>query len=1137
MTRNRLFLALLALIMAAGNIFAANPKREMRSTWLTTVWGIDWPSTQGSSSSKQISQKNEMIYYLDQLEALNMTGTCFQVRSMGDAMYPSQYAPWSSFLSGTRGVNPGWDPLAFFVEECHKRGLEAYVWLNPYRWSTGTSWNTEFDKEWKNKNMFIAGTENPNYITFNPALPEIRQLIVNVIKEILNNYAIDGILFDDYFYPSGGTTETGSAPDYSHYQASGTKLSIGDWRRENVNKMVADCYNAIKELRPDVRFGISPAGISSMSASKYGLPSPSSYGVSAGDWQYSQIYSDPLAWMNAKTIDFISPQIYWLTTSSSSPFGPLSKWWSYAAKEMGVHFYASHSVDYIGSSDTQSNWPELGKQVLFNRQYVENNACGSVYYNTSNLTAGARGYLKNNIYTTPVLSPQLAWKSGKNYGKVSNLAYSNGILTWDATKNGNSIIRYTVYAIPASVTIDNAMSADGDGVDVKYLQKVVYGTSYTIAPNKQSNYYYVVCVFDGYGKEHEMAVVNYPEGNSEKTVLISPLNGATTTWDQEFSWSAIKNGTYTVEIASDDKFSNIVYSKNKITTAKDTLDLGFTEDGKTYYWRVLASQPKKLQSVSDVATFVAPTRTAGPSVTLLAPAEGENIEDNCEFQWTGAGNVSYILEVSTEKNFATIKYTKNIEATNPEQETITHEVPVSMFDLGTFYWRVVTKSDRINPGVSEVKSFTVTKISVGESEPGYVIKTDKNSYDNVGSLSVESVWMRSILSDYNNITFESSGSFNRTMCVAGDFVFVSGRSENSSGAKAYLRKYNIHTGEHMEDLMLGKEASVSYYPCNDVIKDSNGNVCVTNLTLNVSSTPLKLFMVNLETGELELKANITYNKGGRIDHTAVYGDVKSGNFYLFAAVSNSNTILRWKFVNGVKQSEEVCTLTDVSNLGVAPRVVPVTENNLFIDGGSTSLAMYSFSTGKTLESLNGSLAPSKTKANGCTYFTLAGKTYIVYAFNDDETGTENPAYTYNVVSCDATMSSASMSLLWTLPKDGLGSVNSTTMQAPVDYAIIDNNTVRVVMFVPGCGLCAYDITETSVSGVESVFDSAVDIKVKGNNIIVNNVAQSITVYNMMGMQVAHAANVAELNIDLTSGLYIVEVIVNGKVHTEKILVK
>ena len=242
-------------------------------------------------------------------------------------------------------------------------------------------------------------------------------------------------------------------------------------------------------------------------------------------------------------------------------------------------------------------------------------------------------------------------------------------------------------------------------------------------------------------------------------------------------------------------------------------------------------------------------------------------------------------------------------------------------------------------------------------------------------------------------------------------------------------------------------------------------------------------------------------------------------------------------MNGNKQSEEVCTLSGVSNLGIAPRIVPVTENNIFIDGGATSMALYSFSTGKTLEYLKGSLAPTGTEANGCTYFTLAGKTYVVYAFNDDETNTGKPAYTYNVVSSDAAMSSASMSLLWTLPKDGLGAVNSATMQAPVDYAEVDNNTVRVVMYVPGCGLCAYDITDTSVSGVGDVFDSEVNIKVKGNNIIVNDVAQSITVYNMMGVQVARAVNVAELNIDLTSGLYIVEAIVNGQIYNKKVIVK
>ncbi len=512
MTRNRLFLALLALIVVAGNIFAANPKREMRSTWLTLVSNIDWPSTRGTSESVQAAQKKQLIAYLDNLEDLNMTSTCLHIRTMGDAAYPSKYAPWSSYISGTRGVDPGWDPLAFFVEEAHKRGIEAYVWLNPYRWSSSgpNAWSTEQDLEWKNKDMLITG-DNGTYVTFNPALKETRELIVNVIKEIITNYAIDGMLFDDYFYPSGGTTESSSAPDYKHYKASGTTMSIGDWRRRNVNDMVADCYNIIKELRPDVRFGIGPAGVSHKSASKYGLPSVSSYGSSASDWQYAQIYCDPLTWMYEGTVDFISPQLYWETTHSSNGYEELTHWWSDAADKLNCHYYASQA----SYKTSNSGWgvAEIEKQVKHNRTYAKNNNCGSIYYNTNTFKSYLQN-LVNSVYSTPALTPEITWKGGKVYGAVSNLKYETGVLSWDATKNGNSIIRYTVYAIPASVTIDNAMAADGDGVDVKYLQKVVYGTSYTIATDKQSNYYYVVCVFDGYGKEHEMAVVNYPEGTS-----------------------------------------------------------------------------------------------------------------------------------------------------------------------------------------------------------------------------------------------------------------------------------------------------------------------------------------------------------------------------------------------------------------------------------------------------------------------------------------------------------------------------------------------------------------------------------------------------------------------------------------------
>ena len=1140
MTKKRLIVALLSLIMLVGNAYSANPKREMRSTWLTLVENIDWPSTKGTSASAQAAQKKELLAYLDNLEALNMTSTCLHVRTMGDAAYPSKYAPWSSYITGTRGKDPGWDPLAFFVEECHKRGIEAYVWLNPYRWSSKglNTWSTEQDLKWKADDMLIVG-DNGTYVTFNPALKETRELIVNVIKEIVSNYAIDGMLFDDYFYPSGGTTEGSSAPDYDDYKASGTTMSIGDWRRRNVNDMVADCYNAIKELRPDVRFGIGPAGVSSKSASKYDLPSLSSYGSKASDWQYAQIYCDPLAWMYEGTIDFISPQLYWETTHSTNGYEELTHWWSDAADKLNCHYYASQASYKV----TNSGWgaTEIVKQVKHNRTYAKNNNCGSIYYNTNTFKSYLSS-LANDVYSTPALSPQITWKSGKNYDKVANLAYSNGTLTWDATENGNAIIRYTVYAIPATVSIDQAKSADGDGIDVQYLQKVVYGTSYAVATDKQANHYYVVCVFDGYSKEHEMAVVNYPEGESEKATLISPINGVTTTWNTTFSWSNVENATFNLDIASDASFKDIVLQVLNTNINSATVDLGTLESNKVYYWRVRTSESSKWESVSESSTFTTPTREAGPIQQLVSPENGAEIEEECKFVWrTVAGDMEYYtLEISATSDFSVIKHSEDIEY-NPLSEKESYTMNASLVGKGTFYWRVVSKGSHINPGYSEVRSFTVTKISVGTFEPGYEIKQDKNSYGNVGTLSVESVWMRSILSDYNNMTFESNGGFNRGMCVKGDYVYVSGRSENSSGATCYLRKYNINTGEHISDIILGEDVKMGYYPCNDVIKDTKGNLCVTNLTLNASSTPLTVFMVDEESGAVTQVAKISTSKSYRLDHVALWGDVSTGNFMVYAAIRESKNIMRWTYENGQQTKEETCTVKDLysgSHFGTAPTVTVIDENSIFVDGAKNPMTRYNFSTGAMEDSFknNTTLAPEQMEGNGCTFFTLNGKKYVVYSYGDD--GVDVP-WTFNVVSTDENMSFSSMQLLWTLPKDGLGDVYSGTMHAPVDYAVIDNNTVRVVLYVPGCGLCAYDITDTSLSGVESLLDSEnnVTIKVVGETIVMSETAQSVRVYNLMGMQVAQAANVAELNTDLSAGLYVVEAVVNGAVYTQKVIVK
>ena len=503
----RLFSTAIMLAAISVSAFSANPKREMRSTWLTTVENIDWPSVRGVGDSIRQIQKNELCVILDSLEAINMTSTCLQVRSMADAMYPSKYAPWSYYLTDERGVDPGWNPLSFFVDEAHKRGLEAYVWLNPYRWAQEMRWNTPIDKEWKDADMFITGDDG-EYVTFNPALPATRQLIVNVVKEILENYAVDGIIFDDYFYPGGGTTEGDNAPDIEEYNSSGTAMLIGDWRRRNVNDMVADVYNAIRELKPYVRFGISPAGVTRQSADGYGV-NTDLLGV-ARDWQYDKIYSDPLTWYVEGTVDFVSPQLYWKTDHKTNPFGPLSDWWSETAKQYNRHFYASHAVYYLAKEPTRVNMEEMGQQVLHCRQHTDNNAAGSIYFSTKNVNGPVADklgqYLKEDLYATPALVPIIEWKQGVAYGPVENLSLSkDGVLSWLAPLNAdNSLIRYTVYAVPDSVMFDQALAADGDGLDVIYLQKVVYGNSYQIPNDKQNGYWYAVCAYDGYGREHSL---------------------------------------------------------------------------------------------------------------------------------------------------------------------------------------------------------------------------------------------------------------------------------------------------------------------------------------------------------------------------------------------------------------------------------------------------------------------------------------------------------------------------------------------------------------------------------------------------------------------------------------------------------
>lgn len=483
-------LAIAALPMSSG------VKREVRSVWMATVWALDWPS----STSSTTAQKNEMVKYLDVLQKNNFNAVYFQVRTMSDAFYKSSYEPWSSYLTGTRGKDPGWDPLAFVVEECHKRGMECHAWVNPYRFSTGSNWSTAQDQALKSAGMLLAYTKSDGKTTtiMNPGLESVRKRIVDVCKEIISNYDVDGLVFDDYFYPEG-IPVTSSAGDYDLWQKSGASMTFGDWRRNNVNQMVADVYNMVQQQKPYVRFGISPAGAACTSAAvaaKHGIDRC----PVASDWQYDGIFSDPVAWLEAGTVDYISPQLYWKTNHKTNPFGPMTKWWSYVAKHFGRHHYASHSISFLNSSNTASDWEEIGKQVQSSRDYTENEAPGAVFYSAAYVTgkkqSGFGEWLQVNKFQNKALTPAIDWKkSDLEKVQVSGLNKRATVLSWAGVDN----VRYSVYAVPESVNVETLDS----NIPAEYLLGVSYKTTYTMPDDKKSGYNYAVCVLDRYGNEYE----------------------------------------------------------------------------------------------------------------------------------------------------------------------------------------------------------------------------------------------------------------------------------------------------------------------------------------------------------------------------------------------------------------------------------------------------------------------------------------------------------------------------------------------------------------------------------------------------------------------------------------------------------
>lgn len=1065
MTRRLLALAFTAFV--ALTLWAQEAqKREMRTVWIATVSNIDWPQTRGTGTATINKQKKQLTDMLDGFVKANMNSVCLQVRPMADALYKSSYEPWSSYLTGTRGQDPGWDPLAFAVEECHKRGLEINAWVNPYRFSnsSGNDCTTAIDQNLKNSGILM---QVGNRIVFNPALKASRDHLLKVCKEMIQNYDIDGIIFDDYFYPGGGTPEDSSAPDYQLYTQSNSGMSIGDWRRANVNQMVKDMWDMVQATKPYVKFSIGPAGVAgqrSTSATKHGVVPVDEY-CRASDWQYTTIYSDPLAWLEEGTIDYISPQLYWKTTHVTNPFGPLTNWWSYIAEHFGRHHYPSHNIYFMAETNTKADWDEILQQIRYSRQYNRQNAPGVNFYSAKYIDGptckGFGDYLSQTLFTHKALEPAMPWHSKTNYDAPANLSYSGGTLSW--TGVNKKLVRYSVYAVPLTVTLDEAQSQAFDGIKSDYLVGVTYTPSFKLDASLQSGYWYAVCVVDGWNNEFAPAFYNLATEYADKVTLVSPIAGTTAVWNQQFTWTKAENAKYELQISDDANFGNVLIHQKNLTSTAATIDLGDLASGQTYYWRVATLQPNRLVMWSDAATFKAPVRTPAEAVALVSPANGASFDADFVFKFTPVTAHSFKLQVSKTADFAHVAYETTDFATAGNQ--LSANCVVSVLGKGTFYWRVVSSRKYYSDKASEVRRFTVTKVPIGEFEPGYVMKQDidANAYDAVNGYRLTNKWVRSVKSEYGNITFENKGQLNRGFAVVGDTIYVSGRESASTTAPAYLYLYSADTGERIKRMPLGYEATVPYYPCNDVQTDHAGNLVISNLTLNVGTTPLVLQSVDKTTGALTKVASVTFSglEESRIDHCAVAGDVKSGDFSVFACPRYNTKLLRWQFRGGKLASQQSVTMkgyapSHATTSGIAPQLYAQDENIVYINGSGIYFTRYNFATGAIdgAFSTGSPMAPEGTNGNGGTAFTLGGAHYMLYPSGDF-----NSSFNFNLVQNTTDTSFDGHQLMWCFPKRGLGNVNSDTWSAQCTAVPVSATDAMLYLYVPGNGMAAYQLSK------------------------------------------------------------------------------
>lgn len=393
--------------LGAATIIPPQPEREFRGAWVPSVGNIQWPSKKGLPVTEQ---KSELLTILNRAQEMKLNAIILQVRPACDALYASKIEPWSEYLTGTMGKAPSpfYDPLAFAVTEAHKRGLELHAWINPYRARVLPSESPASPNHVSRKYPGMVVSYG-KYLWLDPAQKAVQDYTLSVIADIVRRYDVDGLHMDDYFYPYAERDESKKYipfPDdasWQKYQAAGGKLSRGDWRRQNVDVLVARAYQTVHATKPWVKFGVAPFGIW-----KPGVPST----IKGGN-MFEEIYCDSLKWWTNGWVDYMSPQLYWPINPPDQSFTVLSKWWG---EQNAMHRHLWPGLNTGKASGT--NWPqnELVNQIRVTRSIP--NAKGHIHWSMKSLMRSER--VSNDIkelYAEPALVPASPWMQSAAPGK------------------------------------------------------------------------------------------------------------------------------------------------------------------------------------------------------------------------------------------------------------------------------------------------------------------------------------------------------------------------------------------------------------------------------------------------------------------------------------------------------------------------------------------------------------------------------------------------------------------------------------------------------------------------------------------------------------------------------------------------